>query len=128
VQLTPVEDIYRIVNGKIWSWQERVQSHNAGLPFSRPPFGRFRMEPPWMVIEGGRQSWKTILLRVGNAKLGRNVFSYGVKAPRTALFERFPGKRLELRVERRPVVTLIRRNDFPIGSLKNTHEAAVGCE
>jgi hypothetical protein len=113
VQLTPVEDLYRIVDRKIWSWQERVQSHNAGLPFARPPFGRFRMEPPWMVIEGGRQSWETLILRVGNDELGRNVFSYGVEAPRTALFERFPGKRLELRVERRPVMTFLRRNDFP---------------
>jgi hypothetical protein len=106
VQLSPVEDIYRIVNRKIWSWQERVQSHNAGLPFARPPFGRFRMEPPWMVVEGGRQSWETIVLRVGNVELGRNVFSYGAKAPRVALYEGFPGKRLQLRVERRPVLTL----------------------
>ena len=109
VQLTPVEDIYRIVNGKIWSWQERVQSHNAGLPFARPSFGRFRMDdPPWMVVEGGRQSWDAIVLRVGNAELGRNVFSFGANAPRTALYLRFPGKRLELRVERRPLMTLVR--------------------
>lgn len=113
VQLTPVEDIYRIVNGKIWSWQERVQSHNAGLPFARPPFGRFRMDdPPWMVIEGGRQSWDAIVLRVGDAELGRNRFSYGVKMSRTALFERFPGQRLELRVERRPLMTLLRTKPF----------------
>jgi hypothetical protein len=114
VQLTPVEDIYRIVNGRIWSWQERVQSHNAGLPFARPPFGRFRMEePPWMVVEGGRQSWDAIVLRVGNAELGRNVFSYGAKAPRTALFERFPGQRLEFRVERHPLITLFQTKQFP---------------
>jgi hypothetical protein len=114
VQRTPVEDIYRIVNGRIWSWQERVQSHNAGLPFARPPFGRFRMDdPPWMVVEGGRQSWDAIVLRVGNAELGRNVFSYGEKAPRTALFERFPGQRLELRVERCPVMTLLQTEQFP---------------
>jgi hypothetical protein len=114
VQRTPVEDIYRIVNGRIWSWQERVQSHNAGLPFARPPFGRFRMDdPPWMVVEGGWQSWDAIILRVGNAELGRNVFSYGEKAPRTVLFERFPGQRLELRVERRPVMTLLQTKQFP---------------
>ena len=108
VQLTPVQDIYRIVNGRIWPWQERVMSHNAGLPFARPPFGRFRADPPWMVFEGGRQSLESIFLRVGNAELGRNVFSYGSKAPHTALYENFPGKRLRLVVERRPLVMLIR--------------------
>ncbi|MDR0577172.1 MAG: DUF1850 domain-containing protein [Candidatus Accumulibacter sp.] len=113
VQLTPVQDIYRIVGGRIWSWQERVQSHNAGLPFARPPSGRFRMEPPWMVIEGGRQPWESIFLRVGNDKLGRNLFSYGAKAPRVPLFEKFPGKRLQLGVERRPLVTLLRARQFP---------------
>jgi hypothetical protein len=111
VQLTPVQDIYRIVNGRIWSWQERVQSHNAGLPFSRPPFGRFRMDSPWMVIEGGRQSWREIHLRVGNAELGRNLFSWGRESG-TALYERFPGKRLQLRVERRPWITLWRAQRF----------------
>ncbi|MDR2788328.1 MAG: DUF1850 domain-containing protein [Candidatus Accumulibacter sp.] len=107
VQLTPVQDVYRIVDGRIWAWQERVQSHNAGLPFARPPFGRFRAAPPWMIFEGGRQSWESIVLRVGNAELGRNIFSYGAKAPRVALYERFPGKRLQLRVERRPLMTLL---------------------
>jgi hypothetical protein len=113
VQLTPVQDTYRIVNGQIWSWQERVQSHNAGLPFARPPFGRFRMDPPWMVIEGGRQSWDVIFLRVGNMALGRNVFSYGAEAPRTALYERFPGKRLQLSIERHPLIVLgLRGGDY----------------
>jgi hypothetical protein len=109
VQLTPVHDVYRIVNGRIWSWQERVMSHNAGLPFASPPFGRFRAEPPWMVFEGGRQSLENFFLRVGDAKLGRNVFSYGAQASRTALYERFPGKRLQLFVERRPLMALIAR-------------------
>jgi hypothetical protein len=106
VQLTPVQDTYRIVNGRIWSWRERVMSHNAGLPFARPPFGRFRADPPWMVFEGGRQSLENIFLRVGNAELGRNVFSYGANAPQAALYESFPGKRLRLLVERRPLAML----------------------
>jgi hypothetical protein len=66
-----------------------------------------------MVVEGGRQAWNVIVLRVGDAEFGRNHFSYGVKASRTALFERFPGKRLELRVERRPLMTLLRTKPFP---------------
>jgi hypothetical protein len=113
VQLTPVQDIYRVVNGRIWSWQERVQSHNAGLPFAQPPFGRFRADPPWMVFEGGRQSLESIVLRVGNTELGRNVFSYGEETPRTALYEIFPGQRLQLRVERRPLITLLHAERFP---------------
>jgi hypothetical protein len=107
VQRTPVQDIYRIVDGRMWSWQEHVQSHNAGLPFARPSFGRFRMAPPWMVFEGGRQSWESIVLRVGNVELGQNIFSYGAEAPRVALYERFPGKRLQVGVERRPLMTLL---------------------
>ncbi|MDR3220938.1 MAG: DUF1850 domain-containing protein [Candidatus Accumulibacter sp.] len=115
VQLTPVQDLYRLVNGQIWSWQERVQSHNAGLPFARPPFGRFRALPPWMVFEGGRQSWDGIILRVGNAELGRNVFSYGAEAPRVALYKSFPGQRLQLRAERRPLIRLLAARRFPEG-------------
>jgi hypothetical protein len=112
VQLTPVQDTYRIVNGRIWSWQERVQSHNAGLPFARPPFGRFRMDSPWMIIEGGRQSWESLFLRVGNTALGRNLFSYGAEEARTALYESFPGKRLQLSIERRSLITLIHSKKF----------------
>jgi hypothetical protein len=112
VQLTPVQDIYRIVNGRIWSWQERVQSHNAGLPFSRPPFGRFRMDHPWMVIEGGRQSWREIHLRVGNAELGRNLFTWGRESPPIELYKRFPGRRLRLEVERVPLIALLRAKRF----------------
>ncbi|MDR0379311.1 MAG: DUF1850 domain-containing protein [Candidatus Accumulibacter sp.] len=108
VQRTPVRDIYRIVGERIWSWQERVQSHNAGLPFARPPSGRFYAAPPWMIFEGGRQAWESIFLRVGNAELGRNLFSYGTEAPHVALYERFPGRRLQLRVERHPLLTCFR--------------------
>ncbi|MDR3300172.1 MAG: DUF1850 domain-containing protein [Candidatus Accumulibacter sp.] len=107
VQLTPVQDIYRVVNGRIWPWQERAQSHNAGLPFAQPPCGRFRMDAPWMVFEGGRRSLDRIFLRVGSAELGRNVFFYGKETTRTALYEIFPGQRLQLSVERRPSLTLL---------------------
>ncbi len=113
VQLTPVQDSYRIVDGYIWSWQGRVQSHNAGLPFAKPAFGRFRMAPPWMILEGGRQSWKSIALRVGDAELGRNLFAYGGEdAPRIALHEIFPGKLLRLSVERHPLIALLHPPQF----------------
>jgi hypothetical protein len=74
VQLTPVIDEYRIVQGKIWGWEERVKSHNAGLPFSAPEHGRFIMAPPWMIVQGGRRAEERIAYRVGNAELGRNTW------------------------------------------------------
>lgn len=101
VQRTPVLDCYRIVNGRIWSWREYIQSHNAGLPFQKPLFGRFIMDAPWMIVEGGRQSWAGIALRVGDAELGRNAFAWGRGMPAVwfPLHERHPGKRLQIAVE-----------------------------
>lgn len=72
VQLTPVIDEYRIVQGRIWSWEERVQSHNAGLPFDAPTRGRFVMSPPWMIVRGGEIGMERIAYRVGTAELGKN--------------------------------------------------------
>jgi hypothetical protein len=107
VQRTPVLDVYRIAGGRIWSWREYAQSHNAGLPFQAPACGRFRMQHPWMVIEGGRQVWRQIVLRVGNAKLGRNVLTWerGPDRIRIDLYARYSGRRLALGVERLPLAT-----------------------
>ena len=106
VQLTPVLDCYRVVNGRVWSWREYIQSHNAGLPFQKPAFGRFVMDAPWMIIEGGRQDWERILLRVGNAELGRNAFAYdrGMPALWIPLYTSYPGKRLLIEVVRWPLL------------------------
>jgi len=109
VQRTPVLDLYRIVNGRIWSWREYVQSHNAGLPFQAPACGRFYRQDLWMVIEGGRQAWGRLVLRVGDAKLGRNVLAWGRgknTAP-AALHERYPGWPLVLAVERLPLAAAL---------------------
>jgi hypothetical protein len=106
VQRTPVLDAYRIVNGRLWSWREYTQSHNAGLPFQAPAFGRFRMlRRPWMAVEGGRQAWPRIVLRVGNAELGRNVLAWerGSDMARMDLYALWPGRRLVLGVERLPL-------------------------
>ena len=91
VQKTPVEDYYQIIRGRIWSVRERAQSHNAGLPFAAPEGGRFILDPPWMTVEGGRQNWPVIHLRVGDAGLGRNEFRNGSWRP---LYSEFPGRRL----------------------------------
>ena len=106
VERTPVLDCYRIVNGRIWTWREYVQSHNAGLPFQKPPCGRFIMDAPWMIVEGERQAWERLALRVGNAELGRNAFAYGRGMPDVwrPLYESHPGERLLLAVERRPLL------------------------
>ncbi len=103
VQRTSVLDRYRIVNERIWTWRESVQSHNAGLPFQRPEFGRFYLRPPWMVFEGGRRAEKDIALRVGDARFGRNTFAWGGDEP-VLLYACCPGRLLLLSVERRPLL------------------------
>ncbi len=89
VEQTPVEDEYRIVHQKIWSWQERVQSHNAGLPFSRPANGDFIVEKPWFIIQGGRFSFEQINYRVGQELLGHNELSINSQ-PYVALYKTYP--------------------------------------
>jgi Uncharacterized conserved protein len=74
VQLTPVVDDYRVVAGKLWTWEERVQSHNAGLPFDAPAHGSFVVDPPWMIVRGGRYVHEALAYRVGTEALGRNVW------------------------------------------------------
>ncbi|MDR3165775.1 MAG: DUF1850 domain-containing protein [Synergistaceae bacterium] len=74
LQLTPVIDDYRFVNGRIWGWEEWTQSHNAGLPSVSSPHSKLIMRSPWMIYRGGRTSAKTINYRVGNAKFGRNIW------------------------------------------------------
>lgn len=95
VQKTPVEDYYQVIRGRLWAVRERVQSHNAGLPFAAPEDGRFIMDPPWMLVEGGRQNWPEIHLRVGDDEFGRNEFrpAYGPWRP---LYIDFAGRRLTL--------------------------------
>ena len=99
VQNTPVEDYYQVIRGRIWSVRERVQSHNAGLPFAAPEGGCFLSDPPWMIVEGGRQNWPAINLRVGNAELGRNEFR-PAEGPWQPLYSDFPGRRLSFSPEK----------------------------
>ena len=108
VQRTPVLDVYRVLGGRVWSWRGYTQSHNAGLPFQAPALGRFHLRHPWMVSEGGRQAWPHIVLRVGNAELGRNVFAWerGENLDRIDLYQLYPGRRLILEVERLPLTAL----------------------
>jgi hypothetical protein len=94
VQKTPVEDYYKVIRGRIWGVREKIQSHNAGLPFAAPEGGRFRLDPPWMLVEGGRLNWPEIHLRVGGAEFGRNEFRPAAPAAWRPLYADFAGRRL----------------------------------
>ncbi len=102
LQLSPVEDSYRVQEGRIWAWRERVLSHNAGLPSLTPPRGRFIMDPPWMIVEGGGQSWTEIIVRVGNETFGKNEFRPAGQSW-IALWQQFSGQRLLFQAVRRPL-------------------------
>ncbi|MDR1515793.1 MAG: DUF1850 domain-containing protein [Synergistaceae bacterium] len=92
VEKTPVIDLYRIVGGKIWIWEEYVRSHNAGLPFSAPEHGSFIMDSGWMTVRGGRRAMERIAYRIGNAEIGQNRWRlppYFVSA-----YEKYPSRRV----------------------------------
>lgn len=96
VQLSPVIDIYRVQEGRIWAWQEKIMSHNAGLPSLRPERGRFYLDPPWMILEGTGDSWQEIIYRVGTEELGRNELCVFFQ-PCLELWRILPGKRIVLK-------------------------------
>ena len=103
VELTPVEDEYIVIGGKIWTWQERVKSSNAGMPCLKPDNGRYIKTAEWMIFQGGRQSWDRYYLRVGNDTFGRNKMTlppFGTACP----FKAFPGKRLTVAVKNGPLM------------------------
>ena len=95
VQLTPVVDEYRILQGGIWGWEARMRSQGAGLPFSAPEHGRFIVEknPPWMVVQGGRRVEERIVYRIGNDEFGRNTWQLPPFDP-VEIYRRFPSKRV----------------------------------
>jgi len=107
VERTPVDDIYHVMDGRLWQWQTRVRSHNAGLPWQAPPQGRFVNKTPWLILEGGHNSWPEIRLRVGNAQLGHNEMCWGQEGFQ-ALYSIFPDQSLRLLPLRRPFATLER--------------------
>ena len=97
VQLTPVIDEYRVQEGRIWAWREKIMSHNAGLPSLKPERGRFVYDPPWMIVEGTGASWESLLYRVGTESLGKNELCVAPR-PCRELWREMPGKRLDFRV------------------------------
>lgn len=97
LQLSPVIDEYRIVGGALWSWEERVQSHNAGLPFEAPEHGSFVVAPPWMIVRGGRRRFDSIIHRVGDRQFGQNTWRLA-PLDEIAIYELYPGKRMSIGV------------------------------
>ncbi|MDR1482391.1 MAG: DUF1850 domain-containing protein [Synergistaceae bacterium] len=93
VERTPVVDEYRIVGGNIWGWEERVRSHNAGLPFSAPPHGSFIMNSDWMIVRGGRRPTASIAYRVGDAEIGMNTWELP-PFDRVNAFGEYPSRRV----------------------------------
>ena len=103
VQKTPVEDYYKVIRGRLWAVRARFQSHNAGLPFAAPPGGRFIMDPPWMVVEGGRLNWPEIHVRVGDAEFGRTEFR-PADGPWRPLYADYAGRRLTFSPVKAPLM------------------------
>jgi len=97
VELTPVEGEYRVVGGLIRQWEERIRSHNAGLPAEAPGNGRFLQGKDWMTVQGGRAVFSSIRYRVGNCLLGRNSLFLG--GEEIKLYRLYPDSVLLFRAE-----------------------------
>ena len=99
--MTPVEDEYHILDGRLWAWEERVRSTNAGLPFERPQRGKFIDNGKWMIFQGGRMSWKEYYYRIGDNKLGLNQVVFAPFGMRN-FYEIFTGELLVVRISKSP--------------------------
>ncbi len=106
VERTPVEDEYYPSHGTLWQWEERVRSHNAGLPFSKRPGGTFFQDSSWMYFRGGGAWFSSISLRVGTEEFGRNQLELPGSGPWN-LFRIFPEKSLTLRIEETPLLKAV---------------------
>lgn len=103
VELTPVEDEYHVVGGKLWAWEERVRSSKAGMPSLRPRNGRYLETSEWMIYQGGRVSWHEYYYRIGNDVLGQNQVVWEPFGRRN-FYEIFTGRRLTVRVVKKPFI------------------------
>lgn len=112
VQKTPVEDEYLMQGRKLWQWEERFVSHNAGLPVNVPRNGTFLEQDNWMIIRGGRAFFEPLFYRVGTQALGRNCLvlpGYG----EWALYLLWPGDRLIFQARQEPLLWGLTRTRVP---------------
>jgi hypothetical protein len=101
VELTPVEDEYIVLGGRLWMWEERVRSSNAGLPSIKPKYGRFVETPQWFIYQGGRANVKEYYYRVGDSRFGLNQIWFE-PVGKKKLYEEFKGERLTVGVAKAP--------------------------
>ena len=99
VERMPVETEYRVSGGLIRQWEERVKSHNAGLPFRAARRSRFLTDGEWMRFRGGGVSFRQIRYRVGNGEHGRNVLI--LSGREIELFSLYPDEILIIEAEER---------------------------
>ena len=98
VERTPVEDELRSVGGRLWQWEVRVRSHNAGLPSEPGKCGRFFAGGEFMVFRGGRLSFTMLRYRAGNDAVGENTLR--IAGEKWLLHDLFPGELLLFKVDR----------------------------
>lgn len=102
LELTEVEDVYVFVDKNFWLWEERVKSHNAGLPTEAPRCGFFVSDSEWMRFFGGRFSAQKQTIRIGDELIGRNQFRF-VPEGWLPVFELCPRSRCEVFMSCRPI-------------------------
>jgi len=114
VEKTLVEDDYRIVSERLWSWEERVLSQNAGMPFVTPRNGRLIMDGEWLRFRGGRYAWSDLFYRVGTDIFGMNEFYvFSPQSDHYKLFRIFPSKRLKFSISKIPlIISLLNSSKF----------------
>jgi len=98
VERTPVEDELRAAGGRLWQWEVRVRSHNAGLPSEPGNCGRFFPGGEFMIFRGGRLSFPMLRYRAGNGAVGENTLR--IAGEKWFLHDLFPGELLLFKVDR----------------------------
>jgi len=102
LERTPVEDVFILQGDRIWLYEERVKSHNAGLPtFDQYP-GSMIKTKDWLIFRGGRRHWPYVQCRVGNDSIGENILTIGSK--RYELYNTYRGESIRLYVLMRPLL------------------------
>ena len=119
VELTPVEDEYFAISGKIWQWQERVKSSNAGMPCFKPDHGMFIRTDSWLIFQGGRKPSDRFFLRVGNEKFGKNRLIIHPFRP-SPIYKLLPGERLTVEAVKEPLVFSEKFESKPMEALINS--------
>jgi hypothetical protein len=102
VEKTPVEDVYIVSGGRIWLWEERFRSHNAGLPTEPPKHGRFLLHKDWMIVQGSSYEWETLRVRIGDSQIGKNWFS-STMTGKLDLFQTIPNSLLYVEMKQVPL-------------------------